>query len=124
MEQSKELAALLTEYADIFAKDDTDLGLFSGIQHTIDTGDSRPIKQSMRRTPIGFESEERDHLQSMLDNGIITASTSDWASPLVLVRKKDGGVRWCIDYHASNSVTVDAAFPLPKIEECLNTLAN
>jgi len=122
-EQSRSLAALLIEYQDVFAHSDTDLGCLKGVQHSINTGNAAPIKQRMRRTPLGFESEEDKHLQSMLDNNIIRPSFSDWASPPVLVRKKDGSVRWCIDFRKLNDVTIKDVFPLPLIEECLDTLA-
>ena len=59
----------------------------------------------------------------MLESKIIRPSMSDWAAPPVLVCKKDGGVRWCIDYRTLNNVTVKDAFPIPRIEECLDTLA-
>ena len=122
-QQSCQLAELFISYYDIFAKNDTDLGCFDAVKHKIDTGDARPIKQRMRRTPLGFESEEEKHLRSMLDCGVIRPSASEWSSPPVLVRKKDGGVRWCIDYRSLNKVTVKDVFPLPLIEECLDTLS-
>ena len=59
----------------------------------------------------------------MLAAGIIQPSQSEWSSPVVLVRKKDGGLRWCIDYRRLNEVTEKDAYPLPKIEECLDTLS-
>ena len=59
----------------------------------------------------------------MLKAGIIVESESDWASPVTLVRKRDGGVRWCVDYRKLNSCCVKDAFPLPRIEDCLDTLA-
>ncbi len=95
-EQKEQVAKLLIEFEDVFARHDLDLGCFTAIKHHIDTGDSKPIKQRMRRTPLGFEGEEQKHLESMLEAGVISPSTSEWASPPVLVRKKDGGVRWCI----------------------------
>ena len=58
----------------------------------------------------------------MLKAGIIQPSVSEWASAPVLVRKRDGGVRWCIDYRALNAVTRKDVYPLPNIEECLDTL--
>ena len=120
--QAKEVGLLLTRYETVFAKDDLDIGLFSGsIKHTIDTGDAAPTRQRMRRTPLGFEKEE-DHLNQMLERGVITESTSEWASPPVLVRKKDGTLRYCIDFRALNKVTRKDAFPLPNIENCLDTL--
>ena len=121
--QKKLIANTLIEFEDVFSKTDTDIGCFDLINHSIDTGDARPIKQRMRRTPLGFEQEEWKHLTSMLNCGVIQPSMSEWASPPVLVRKKDGGVRWCIDYRALNNVTKKDVFPLPLIEECIDTLS-
>ena len=70
-----------------------------------------------------FVDEEEAHLQKMLDAGVIQPSISERASAPVLIRKRDGGVRWCIDYRALNLVAVKYVFPLPLIEECLDTLA-
>ena len=77
----------------------------------------------MRRTPAGFASEEEAHLEKMLKAGVIQPSISEWASAPVLVRKRDGTVRWCVDYRALNSVTVKDVFPLPLVDDCLDTLA-
>lgn len=93
------------------------------IEHHIETGEARPIKQRMRRTPAVFQGEEEGHLDRMLAAGVIQPSTSDWAAAPVLIRKKDGSVRWCVDYRALNKVTVKDTYPLPLIEECLDTLA-
>ena len=112
-EQQQKLCEDLCEYQDVFAKHDFDLGTFTMIEHKIDTGDARPIKQRMfckrrRATPHA---------------GLIQESMSDWASSPVLIRKRDGSVRWCIDYKALNEVTVKDTFPLLLIEQCLDTLA-
>jgi hypothetical protein len=111
------------DYQDVFAQSDTDLGCLSLGEHRIDVGNSAPIKQRMRRTPMGFEQEEEKHLKSMLANGIIRPSQSDWASPPVLICKRDGSVRWCIDFRRLNDVTVKDVFPLSLIEECIDTLS-
>ena len=58
----------------------------------------------------------------MLEVGVIRPSTSDWASAPVLIRKKDGSVRWCLDFRALNDKTIKDCFPLPIIEDCLDTL--
>ena len=117
------LAEVLSSYEDVFARDEMDLGHFSAVKHSICTGGARPVRQPVRRTPLGFETEEEGHLRKMLDAGIVEPSQSEWASPVVLVRKKDGGVRWCIDYRRLNAVTEKDAYPLPKIDECLDTLS-
>ena len=95
-EQSAKLPVLLSDYFDVFATHDGDLGLFTSIKHKKDIRGAKPIRQPMRRTPLGFEQEERKHLQSMLDGYIIQPSVSDWASPPVLVRKKGW---WCAVVH-------------------------
>ena len=120
--QSVKLANLLGEFATIFSKSDTDLGHFKAVYHRIITRNNDPIKARMRRTPIHFEAEEEANLKKMLDAGVITESCSEYAHPVCLVRKKDGSVRWCIDTRVLNSYTVKDRFPLPKIEQCLDTL--
>lgn len=119
-----EVFSLLDKFQHVFARDDFDLGLFNGeITHKIDTGEAKPIKQRLRRTPMGFESEEKKHIDQMLEQGIIQPSISEWASSPVLVRKKDGKMRFCIDYRALNKVTTKDAFPIPNIQDCIDTLA-
>ena len=116
------LKSLLLEYADVFAQSDFDLGAFDAIKHTIDTGNSAPIKQRMRRTPIHFREAEDGHLDKMIQAGVIRPSVSEWASPPILVRKRDGSVRWCVDYRALNAITRKELYPLPRIEDCVDTL--
>jgi len=118
-----ELKKLLVEYQDVFARDELDLGNFTAIEHQIKTGDAKPVKQRFRRTPLGFAEEEAAHLQKMLKAKVIQPSVSEWASAPVLVRKRDGNVRWCVDYRALNAVTSKDQFPLPLVEECVDTLA-
>ena len=117
------LAKFITEFADIFTKNDMDLGYFTAVQHEIDTGDAKPVCQRMHCTPLGFAEEEEKCLKKMLDSGVIQPSNSEWASPSVLIRKKDGSVHWCVDYRALNKVTQKDAYPLPLIEECLDSLS-
>ena len=76
----------------------------------------------MRRTPLVFEGEEKAHLDDLLASGVIQPSASAWASPPVLVRKKDGSIRLCVDYRQLNARTVRDAFPLPRIEDALDAL--
>ena len=109
------LRDLLVSYHDVFASHDLDLGKFTAISHSIDTDGARPIKQRMRSTPACFAGEEEAHLNKMLKAGVIRPSSSDWASAPVLIRKKDGGVRWCVDYRALNKVTIKDTYPLPLI---------
>ena len=121
--EENEFAEVLHDYADVFSKDEFDIGCFNGVKCRINTGDAEPVKENMRRTPLHFENEEEEHLDKMLQTGVIQPSESEWASCPVLIRKKDGRVRWCIDYRKLNKVTKKDSFPLPRIEQCIDTLS-
>ena len=109
----------LLKYSDVF---DESLGQTDVITHRIDTGDATPIKQSPRRLPYAFREEAKSQVRDMLDQGVIQPSTSPWASPIVLVKKKDGKYRFCVDYRKLNSVTVKDAHPLPRVDDLLDSL--
>lgn len=81
---------LLVEYHDIFSKHDLDLDCLTSVTHKIDTKDNPPVKHKMRRTPLRFQDQEKAQLDKMLDAGVIQPSSSDWASALVLVKRKMG----------------------------------
>ena len=121
--QKKQIANLLGKYGDIFSKDENDLGRTGIIKHKISVDNSRPIKQGMRRVPVHMQDEVDRQLDLMLEHDIIQPSGSPWASPIVLVKKKDGSRRFCIDYRRLNDVTVKDAYPLPRIDESLDQLA-
>ena len=114
-EQRSQLAELLTEFQDVFARSEFDFGDFTALVHEIDTGDAPPppVKEKMRRTPAFFAGEEEAHLNKMLDAGDIQPSISEWASAPELIRKKDGQVRWCLDYRRLNNVTRKDVFHCP-----------
>ena len=76
-DKANQVKDLLIQYQHIFSKGGHDLGCFTEIKHVIDTGEERPVKQLMRRTPLGFENEEEENLKLMLDTGVITESSSD-----------------------------------------------
>ena len=117
------IAKLLSEYQDVFSKHDDDLGLTSLAEHQIDLTDSKPIKQPFRRVPLAFVNEEKQAIDKLLRQGVIRPSNSPWASPLCLVRKKDGSVRPCVDYRRLNKVTKPDAFPVPKVDECIDAIS-
>ena len=121
-EEAAQVKKALLEFADVFASCDLDIRRFTALVHYLKTGQSFPIKQSMRQTPLGFEKQEKATLDQMLVAGVIEHSHSEWASPPVLVHKRDGSWRYCIDFRTVNSRTEKDAYPLPLIEECLNSL--
>ena len=113
---------LLLSYSDIFADTGSDVGRTNKLKHIIFTGDTQPIRQPARRVPPHRKAEVSKLLQEMLEKDIIERSNSPWASPVVLVRKKDGSTRFCVDYRKLNSVTRKDAYPLPRIDDTLDTL--
>jgi len=121
--QRKALANLLVEYQDVFAAPGGQLGHTNLVQHKIDVGDNSPIKQRPRRVPLGKKQVCDEELDRLEDEGIIEPSNSPWSSPVVLVTKKDGSVRFCVDYRKLNEITVKDAYPIPKIEDCIDTLS-
>ena len=114
--------ALLQEFEDVIAKSDDDLGQTSLSFHTIDTGDNQLIRQHARRLPFHQLKEVSELVNRMLSRGIIECSDSPWASPVVLVRKKDGKTRFCVDFRKLNDCTHKDAQPLPRIDESLDAL--
>ena len=93
-EQQESVLDLVLKYQGIFALPNRELGHTTLVQHTVDTGDSRPIKQPPRRMPLPQREIADQEVDKMLEKGY---SDSPWASPIVLVTKKDGSTRFCID---------------------------
>ena len=118
----KELKDVLLEFSDVFATSNTDLGYCNVLQHDIDTGGAAPIKQSPRRPPLAAASAEDEILDDMLQSGVIEPSNSPWASPVCLVKKRDGSYRFCVDYRRVNAVTKVDAYPVPDIQDALDNL--
>ena len=121
--QQQLLLELLMDFADIFAATPEDLGRINTLNHQIYTGDAKPIRQPLRRIPPAKRKQTQKLLQEMLEKDIIQPSSSPWASPIVLVQKKDGSQRFCMDYRKLNSVTKKDAYPIPRIDDTLDTLA-
>ena len=124
-EQVEKAHGLLKEYHDIFFLEKQDMGHTKAAEHKIvlKDPDTPPFKERFRRIPPPQLDEVRDHLKLMLDAGVIRPSNSPWCNAVVLVRKKDGSLRFCIDFRKLNSLTVKDSHPLPHICETLESLA-
>ncbi|BES95719.1 multicellular organismal development [Nesidiocoris tenuis] len=120
--ESEEFASLLREFSTIFAAKGRPLGRTNVVTHSIDTGTSRPIKQPPRRVPYAQEEHVDQLIQEMLEQDVIEPSNSPWASPVVLIPKKDGSTRFCIDFRKINQVTKKDSYSLPCIQELLDAL--
>ena len=122
-DQKSKFKKLITEFLDVFSKDDFDLEcLNNGVEHKIQTYDEIPINEKFRRTPLQFQKQEQEYLEKLLKQGVIEPSMSEWSAAPVLVRKKTGELRYCIDYRALNNKTYKDNYSLPLIEDCLDSL--
>ena len=119
----RELETLLASYSDVFALDSSELGTTDVVTHLIVTGDHRPSRQPVRRTPFALREKVDTLVREMLEQKVIEPSESPWASPIVLVQKKNGGVRFCVDYRKLNGLTKLDEFPLPRIDDTLDLLS-
>jgi len=108
----------------VFALDNSELGTTDLVTHSIDTGDQPPICQPVRRTPFALRSKVDEMVKEMMDQGGVQPLHSSWASPIVLVKKKDGGTRFCVDFRQLNASTKQDVFPLPCINDTLDLLSS
>ena len=88
----------------------------------IGNGNVSPIQQKPYRVPYAQRDVVKQELDRMIQANVIRPSTSPWASPIVLVTKKDGSVCFCVDYRKLNQVTKFDAYPMPRIEELIDTI--
>ena len=121
-EHREQLQFLLNRHRNVFASDVNDLGYTDRVQHRIPVKDDIPVAQPyITIAPRHFD-EVREHIQGLLAKKIIVESHSPYASPIVIVRKKDGTLRLCVDYRRLNAITVGDAYPLPRIQDSFDAL--
>ena len=122
--QKEALAKLLHDYQDVFSRGEHDVGLTQEVSHDIPVFPGTiPIKQPPHRLGPEKEEEVRKQVDGLLKRGLIEPASGAWSSPVVLVRKKDGTWRFCVDYRRLNAVTQYDAYPLPRIDESLDALS-
>jgi hypothetical protein len=114
------LEELIYDFQDVCEKKSGDYGRTEKVYHRIDTGDPWPIRQPPRRLPLAKQAKVNVMFEDMKSKGVITESESPWSSHVVLVRKKDGNLFFCVDYRRLN-VTKRTAFPLPRFDDTLDT---
>lgn len=113
-EESQAVAELLHRHKDVFSLSEQDLSLATWhLRHHIDKGNAKPIEQQPRFTSQATHAEIEKQAKDLLQYSIVKKSNSPWLSSVVLVTKKDGSQRFCVDYRKVNAVTVKDAYPLP-----------
>ncbi|MCG8110256.1 MAG: reverse transcriptase family protein, partial [Candidatus Thiodiazotropha taylori] len=122
-DQKERVTEFLLKWRSIFSKGITDLGNCDIVKHEIKLSDEVPFKEPHRRIPPAIFHEVREHLKEMIEAGAIRPSTSPYSSNVVIVRKKDGTIRFCVDFRKLNNRTIKDAYAIPRVEETLHLLA-
>lgn len=121
-EQTDQLLVLLHLFRTSFDSQQTTLGCTPTVCHQVDTGNHAPLLQRPYRVSPKERRVIEEHVGDMLSRDVIRPSTSSWASPVVLVTKKDGSIRFCVDYRRLNKITRKDVYPLPRIDDALDCL--
>lgn len=119
------LVTVLSRHASLFdfAQDGPNIRIPSSrARHTIETGSARPIRQKPYRVAPYERKVIADQVKEMLQKGVVQESSSPWAAPVILVKKKDGSWRFCVDYRRLNSITKKDVYPLPRIDDVIDCL--
>ena len=120
--EQKQAREQLLKWEHLFAHSDLDLGKTALMKQKIELTDKMPLKEHYQHIPPHMYDDVRAHIQEMLDISAIHKLHSLWASTVVLVQKKDGALRFCIDLSKLNNQTVKDAYSLPRIDKTLDSL--
>ena len=121
-DQQKLMRNMLDEVKEVFSRNDSDIGNIKEFEMKIHLTDNVPVKEAYRKVPRHMYNEVKNYIDDLIANGWVRESCSSYSSPIVCVRKKDGGMRLCIDYRRLNAKTVPDAQPIPRIQDILDNL--
>ena len=121
-EQRKTMEDMLNEVQEVFSRSDSDIGDIQDFNMEIHLTDDVPTKEAYRKIPRHMYSEVKNYIDDLISNGWVRESCSSYSSPIVCVRKKDGGMRLCIDYRKLNAKTIPDAQPIPRIQDIVDNL--
>ena len=121
-EEYEQLSKLLNQYESLFSKEGERINQTSLTKHYIPTGNNAPLKQRPYRVSLAERLLIKEQVEEMCKDGIVRPSTSPWAAPVVLVKKKDGSPRFCVDYRRLNKVTIKDVYPLPRLDDIMDSL--
>lgn len=120
--QKQKLLIFLGKNHDVFASSSSDIGCTNVYQHRIETGNHTPHRQKpYRQSPEG-QARIDEHVNQMLQDGVIVESESTWAAPIVLCKKKDSSYRFAIDFRGLNAKTEAIHFPIPDLQDALDSV--
>ena len=121
-EQQLIVKKMLREESGAFAQNDQDMGSIEKLQMSIKLNDATPVQRTYQSIPRPLYAEVKDYLTDLLNRGWIQKSFSNYSSPVVCVRKKDGSLRLCVDYRQLNLKTITDRQPIPRIQDMLDSL--
>ena len=121
-EQQVKFLNIIYDNQAVFSLHDGDLGYCDVLKHSIPVSSNKPVYLPHRAIPVQLQSEVRKCLDTWLKQGIIRPSKSPYASQVVIVRKKSGEIRLCVDFRKLNAISVHDSFPLPRVEEALQAV--
>ena len=119
--QRDDIQQVLGEFADVLQDEP---GRTNLIEHRIEAEGAHPVRQAPYRIPYSYRELVQTEMKEMEEKGVIERSVSEWASPIVLVGKKDGGTRLCVDFRRLNEVTHMDAYPMPRVDEMIDKLGS
>ena len=123
-EEINETMAIIERKADVFSKYKNDMGKTDLLAHQIKTFDNIPISMKPRRVPCGLEDDVNKMVDDLLNSDVIRPSNSPWNFPIVVVKKKNGDNRMCVDYRALNAKTARPIYPIPSSEELFDSIGD
>ena len=112
----------MLEFHHVFSLEPNEIGCTDTTKHVIELMKDEPFKERFRHIAPPLVDEVCQHIQEMLDGSAIRPSQSPWCNAIVLVRKKDGSLRFCIDFHRLNAQTKKDAYPLPRMQETMESM--
>ena len=122
--ERRQLLDSLFQHEQVFALCDEELGETDVVEHSIDTAGANPVREAPRRLLYALRKQLEEELDKLLQINCVEPANSPYASPIVLVKKKDGTPRLCVDYRSINKDTVPDRYPLPRVDELIDAIGN
>ncbi len=122
VEEEKEFRKLLMQNNSVFSAYKGEVGHLKDVKHQIETKCNKPIIMRHQRIPLAMQDKVEAMISDMLKQKLIVESKSEWNSPLVVVPKKNGDLRLCVDFRKLNSITIRPQYPMPNTQEMFDTL--